>query len=68
MKRILFLSACVMTISIMSSCTSKQEKMEKRLKDFISAYEKNIVPLSCEASLASWNANVNGSDENWTAK
>jgi peptidyl-dipeptidase A len=65
MKRIIFLSACVMTISIMSSCTSKQEKMEKRLKDFISAYEKNIVPLSCEASLASWNANVNGSDENW---
>jgi peptidyl-dipeptidase A len=65
MKRIILLSACVMALPIIWSCTSKQEKMERRLRDFISSYEKTVVPLSCEASLASWNKEVNNSDENY---
>lgn len=47
------------------SCTSKQDKMESRLRNFISDYEANVIPLFSEAALASWNANVNGTDENW---
>ena len=47
------------------SCTSKQEKMENRMRDFISAYEAEIIPLFKEANLANWEANVNGTDEAW---
>jgi peptidyl-dipeptidase A len=44
------------------SCTSKQEKMEKRLKEFLVAYDAKVIPLYKEASLTSWNANITGSD------
>jgi peptidyl-dipeptidase A len=47
------------------SCTTKQEKMENRLKTFIAAYETRIIPLYKEMALTSWNANISGSDEDW---
>ncbi len=52
-------------VTMFWSCTSKQEKMENRMRDFISAYEAEIIPLFREANLANWEANVNGTDEAW---
>jgi len=47
------------------SCTSKQEKMENRMKEFISGYEAAFIPIYREAGLASWEANITGTDEAW---
>ena len=63
MKRLILYLMVIMTM--LWSCTSKQEKMENRMRDFISAYEAKIIPLFREANLANWEANVNGTDEAW---
>ncbi len=63
MKRLILYLMVIMTM--FWSCTSKQEKMENRMRDFISAYEAEIIPLFKEANLANWEANVNGTDEAW---
>lgn len=55
----------MMMITLLWSCTSQQEKMEKRMKSFVSKYETEIIPLYKEANLAYWDANVNGTDESW---
>lgn len=47
------------------SCTSKQEKMENRMREFVSRYEATFVPIYIEAELASWEANITGTDEAW---
>jgi peptidyl-dipeptidase A len=47
------------------SCTSKQEKMENRMKQFITDYETKVIPLFKQANLASWNANITGTDEDY---
>ena len=39
--------------------------METRMKEFISTYESKVIPLYREAALASWNANISGSDSAW---
>jgi peptidyl-dipeptidase A len=39
--------------------------MEKRMKKFISYYEAKAIPLSREAALTSWNANISGTDADW---
>ncbi len=52
-------------LTMLWSCTSKQEKMENRMREFISAYEAKIIPLYRENALASWEANINGTDEAW---
>jgi peptidyl-dipeptidase A len=63
MKRpILYL---MVIVTVFWSCTSQQEKMENRMRDFISAYEAEIMPLFKEANLANWEANVNGTDDAW---
>ena len=62
------LSLAVLTLTLVSlfwSCTSKQQKTENRMKEFITSYEQKIVPLYREAALASWNANVTGTNEDW---
>ena len=66
MKR-LILYLMVM-VTMLWSCTSKQEKMEKRMTEFISGYEAKIIPLYKEYALADWEANVNGTDEAWARK
>ena len=63
MKRLILYLMVIMTM--LWSCTSKQEKMENRMRDFISGYEAKIIPLFREANLANWEANVNGTDEAW---
>ena len=43
MKRLILYLMVIMTM--FWSCTSKQEKMENRMREFISAYEAKIIPL-----------------------
>ena len=61
-KTLLYFTAL---LTLLGSCTSKQEKMENRMRNFISAYEQAIIPLYKESALASWEANVTGTDEAW---
>ncbi len=55
----------IIIISFIWSCTSKKEKMENRMKEFISAYEAKIIPLYKESAIASWNANITGTNEDY---
>jgi len=66
MNRILSFAA-VLTIgaAILVSCTSKQEKMEKRLADYIAKLEQQVIPLSKEAAIASWDASITGKNEDY---
>lgn len=66
MKKISFQIVTVMIIVMIGSCTSKQEKMEKRMKMFVSDFEAKAIPLYKADALASWNANISGTDTNWT--
>jgi peptidyl-dipeptidase A len=54
-----------LAITVLLSCTSKQEKMENRMRKFVADYEAKVIPLYKEASLASWDANISGKDEDW---
>jgi peptidyl-dipeptidase A len=65
MKKSILLVICTIVITFLMLCTSKQEKMENRMKKFISDYEAKVIPLYKEASLASWNANITGTDADW---
>ncbi|MDP4222189.1 MAG: M2 family metallopeptidase [Bacteroidota bacterium] len=63
MKKTIFLVAAAAIF--LTSCTSRQEKAENRMKQFITAYEAKVIPLYKEANLASWDANVSGSKEDY---
>jgi len=65
MKKTSLVIITTLTISFFWSCTSKQEKMENRMKAFISSYEKKAIPLYKESALASWNANITGTNEDY---
>jgi peptidyl-dipeptidase A len=47
------------------SCKSNQEKMENRMRNFLVANESKYETLYRETTLASWNANITGTDEDW---
>jgi peptidyl-dipeptidase A len=61
-KHILFVVGAAL---LFFACTSKQEQAENRMKQFISSYEAKAIPLYKEANLASWNANITGTTEDW---
>ena len=65
MKKSILLVICTIAIIFLMLCTPKHEKMENRMKQFISGYEAKIIPLYKEANLASWNANITGTDADW---
>jgi peptidyl-dipeptidase A len=65
MKRITIAIITAMSITIFLSCTSKQEKMENKMKEFISAFEAKAIPLYREMALASWNANITGTNDDF---
>jgi peptidyl-dipeptidase A len=65
MKKPILLILSAVAISLFWSCTSKQGKMEKRMKEFISGYEAKVIPLYREAGITSWNANITGTDADW---
>ena len=48
---------------ILNSCASEQERMENRMKKFITDFESVTIPLYREASITSWNANITGTDK-----
>ncbi len=66
MNRILsFAAVLTLGAAILVSCTSKQEKMEKRLADYIAKLEQQVIPLSKEAAIASWDASITGKNEDY---
>jgi peptidyl-dipeptidase A len=65
MKRTALFFISVLSIAFITSCTSKQDKMENRMKTFISAYELKAIPLYKTSALESWNANVSGTNEDF---
>jgi peptidyl-dipeptidase A len=65
MKKLILLFLTAVAISSLWSCTTKQEKMENRMKNFISGYETIVIPLYRESAITSWNANVSGTDKDW---
>ena len=65
MKNRIPLEIAAMVLTLFWSCTSKQEKTENRMKEFISNYEATVIPLYREMALASWNANITGTNEDW---
>ncbi|OFY58500.1 MAG: hypothetical protein A2V50_07790 [Bacteroidetes bacterium RBG_19FT_COMBO_42_10] len=65
MNRLSVIFATIVITSLYWSCASKQEIMEKRMKKFLSYYEAKAIPLSKEAALTSWNANISGTDADW---
>jgi peptidyl-dipeptidase A len=62
MKKLMYIIVTILTISLLVSCSTRQEKMEKRMQAFITAYEAKIIPLYKEMNLTSWNANISGTD------
>jgi len=62
MKNLKPIIVTVLAVSMLISCTSKQEKMEKRLREFLTAYDAKVIPMYKEASITSWNANISGTD------
>jgi len=62
MKKFTIIAVCMTACLFISSCTSRQEKMEKRMSAFITNYEARIIPLYKEAALTSWTANITGTD------
>jgi peptidyl-dipeptidase A len=67
MKRITLVLTTVLAILLFGSCTSNQEKMETRMKAFVTAYETKAIPLYRASALASWNANITGTDQDFAA-
>jgi peptidyl-dipeptidase A len=65
MKKITSILSTFLAIVLLWSCTSKQEKMENRMKAFISAYEAKAVPLYKASAIASWNANITGTSDDY---
>ncbi len=66
MKKSTFVLTLILILQLSWTCTSKQEKMEKRLQTFIKAYEAKIIPLYREMNLSSWDANISGTNEAWS--
>jgi peptidyl-dipeptidase A len=65
MKRITLIIITALAILIFWSCISKQEKMENLMKAFISSFEQKAIPLYKASALASWNANITGTAEDY---
>lgn len=65
MKKITLVLTTILTVLLLWSCMSKQEKMENRMKTFISDYEAKAIPLYRESAIASWNANITGTAEDY---
>lgn len=60
--------AGVMILFVLDSCGGSSDKkgnMETQLKDFIKKYEDTIRPLMKDYSLATWNSEISGKDEDY---
>jgi peptidyl-dipeptidase A len=63
-KIVLIITASILPLMFFS-CTSKQEKMENKLRDLITKLEAEIAPLSKEENITSWDASISGKDEDY---
>jgi ABC-type phosphate/phosphonate transport system substrate-binding protein len=66
-KYLLTISASIITLMFFS-CTSKKEKMENKLREFITKLEVEVIPLSKDANIASWDASITGKDEDYNQR
>lgn len=71
MKKNLLFSAIIggiITSVIIAGCGSSNsnEKTVKEFDEFLTVFEAKLIPLYKEASLASWNAQISGKDEDYT--
>ncbi len=64
-KYTFFFLAFVLSISFSGCVLTEADKMKKQLKDFISDYEKKIIPLEKEYRLASYTASITGAEEDF---
>jgi len=65
MNKIIFIITASILPLMFFSCTSKQEKMENKLRDLITKLEAEIAPLSKEENITSWDASISGKDEDY---
>ncbi|NVO09811.1 MAG: M2 family metallopeptidase [Bacteroidales bacterium] len=63
-KLLLIITASILPLMFFS-CTSKQEKMENKLRDLITKLEAEIAPLTKEENITSWDASISGKDEDY---
>ncbi len=54
-----------LALLLISSCTSKKQKMNDELKSFIKKHDSLYIPLYKESALASWNASISGKEEDY---
>ena len=54
MKTFKTLMLIAVSVLLVSSCTSKKEKMNKDLKAFIAHHDSVIIPLYKQAAIAAW--------------
>jgi len=57
--------ALALSLLLLAACTSKKEKMNKELVDFVKKHDSLLIPLSKETALANWNAAVSGKPEDF---
>ncbi len=65
MKTLKTLALLAMSLLLISSCTSKKEKMNKDLKAFIAHHDSVIIPLYKQATIAAWDASISGKPEDY---
>ncbi|NTW31761.1 MAG: M2 family metallopeptidase [Bacteroidetes bacterium] len=61
------IAACGIFALLFNGCNSpdKDAKTVKEFEKFIKSYEEKIIPLLKKSSLASWNANISGKEEDY---
>jgi len=59
------LYAIALSLILLTACTSKQEKMKKKLTDFIRKHDSVLIPLYKKTAVASWEAAVSGKPEDF---
>ena len=65
MKNIRFIMLILLSAVMVSSCSNKKEKMKNELVDFIRKHDSVYIPLYKQATLASWNAAISGTPEDF---
>ena len=54
-----------LSLLLLTGCRSKQAEMKKELNDFIKTHDSLLIPLYKQSTLASWQANITGKDEDY---
>jgi peptidyl-dipeptidase A len=65
MKTVKLLFAAIVSVALISGCSSKQAKMKQELTDFIKKHDSALIPLYKQTTLASWEAAISGKPEDF---